>query len=63
LEESLLTKENISELYTEYLRDSGKDLFIEKSFGRFRLSKPELEIIWMAFDKAREYHTQKRWWD
>ena len=59
---SILSNNDISFLYDEYLKDAGIDVFIENTDGKFRVNRSELEMIWQAFDKSAEYHPRKKWW-
>ena len=59
---SILSYDDISFLYDEYLKTEDIDLFVKNTDGKFRVNRSELEMIWQAFDKASEYHPRKKWW-
>jgi len=59
---SILSYDDISFLYDEYLKSEDIDLFVKNTDGKFRVNRSELEMIWQAFDKVSEYHSRKKWW-
>ena len=59
---SILSNDDISFLYDEYLKAEDINLFIANTDGKFRVNRSELEMIWQAFDKVSEYNPRKKWW-
>ena len=59
---SILSNDDISFLYDEYLKAEDINLFVKNTDGKFRVNRSELEMIWQAFDKVSEYNPRKKWW-